>query len=83
MTLQGQFEQAVSESKSLPEKPSNDVLLKIYSLYKQATNGDVEGEKPIGFDFVNLAKYNAWEGLKGKNKEDAMQEYINLIKSLK
>ena len=83
MTLQEQFKQAVLESKSLPEKPSNEVLLKIYSLYKQATKGDIEGEKPIGFDFVNLAKYNAWEGLKGKNKEDAMQEYINLIKSLK
>lgn len=83
MTLQGQFEQAVSESKSLPEKPSNNILLNIYGLYKQATKGDVEGEKPIGFDFVNLAKYNAWESLKGKKREKAMQEYINLIDSLK
>ena len=51
MTLQEQFKQAVLESKSLPEKPSNEVLLKMYSLYKQATKGDIEGEKPIGFDF--------------------------------
>tara|TARA_B100001173_G_scaffold312279_1_gene332593 strand:+ start:3387 stop:3638 length:252 start_codon:yes stop_codon:yes gene_type:complete len=83
MTLQEQFEKAISESKSLPKKPSNDTLLKIYSLYKQATKGDVEGERPTGFDFVNLAKYNAWESLKGKNKEDAMQEYIHLVDSLK
>ena len=83
MTLQEQFEKAVSDSKSLPEKPSNDILLKIYSLYKQATKGDIVGERPTGFDFINLAKYNAWEGLKGKNAKDAMQEYIRLVDSLK
>ena len=83
MNLQEQFEQAVTESKQLPEKPSNDVLLKIYSLYKQSTQGDVSGEKPNGFDFVNLAKYNAWESQKGKTSEESMQEYIDLINSLK
>ena len=83
MNLHEQFEQAVTESKQLPEKPSNDVLLKIYSLYKQATQGDVSGEKPNGFDFVNLAKYNAWESQKGKTSEEAMQEYVDLINSLK
>ncbi len=83
MNLHEQFEQAVAESKQLPEKPSNDILLRIYSLYKQATQGDVSGEKPSGFDFVNLAKYNAWESLKGKTSEESMQEYVDLINSLK
>jgi acyl-CoA-binding protein len=83
MTLQEKFEKAISESKLLPEKPSNDILLKIYSLYKQGTIGDVNGEKPNSFDFVNLAKYNAWEKLKGLKSEEAMQDYINLIDSLK
>ena len=83
MNLQEKFEQAVLESKQLPEKPSNDILLKIYSLYKQATRGDITGDKPNGFDFINLAKYNAWESLKGKNTEEAMQEYVDLINSLK
>ncbi|MFL2581831.1 MAG: acyl-CoA-binding protein [Flavobacteriales bacterium] len=83
MNLHEQFKQAVIESKQLPEKPSNDILLKIYSLYKQATQGDISGEKPNGFDFINLAKYNAWESIKGKNSEEAMQEYIDLINSLK
>ena len=83
MNLHEQFEQAVTESKLLPEKPSNDILLKIYSLYKQATQGDVSGEKPNGFDFVNLAKYNAWESQKGKTSEESMQEYVDLINSLK
>ncbi len=83
MNLHEQFEQAVTESKLLPEKPSNDILLKIYSLYKQATQCYVSGEKPNGFDFVNLAKYNAWESQKGKTSEESMQEYVDLINSLK
>ena len=83
MTLHEQFDQAVSDSKKLSEKPSNDILLKIYSLYKQAKKGDISGDKPHGFDFINLAKYNAWESLKGKKSEEAMQEYVDLINSLK
>ena len=83
MALKEKFEQAVSESKQLPEKPSNEILLKIYSLYKQATLGDITGDRPNGFDFINLAKYNAWESLRGKDSEEAMQEYVDLINSLK
>tara|TARA_B100001094_G_scaffold314791_1_gene354026 strand:- start:291 stop:542 length:252 start_codon:yes stop_codon:yes gene_type:complete len=83
MALKEKFEQAVSESKQLPEKPSNEMLLKIYSLYKQATLGDITGDIPNGFDFINLAKYNAWESLRGKDSEEAMQEYVDLINSLK
>ena len=83
MELKEQFEQAVIESKQLPQKPSNDILLKIYSLFKQATQGDVEGDRPGGFDFVGAAKYDAWAELKGKSSNTAMQEYIELINSLK
>jgi acyl-CoA-binding protein len=84
MNLQEQFEQAVSRSKSLTEKPGNDILLQLYSLYKQATEGDVNIEPPANaFDFVGKAKYNAWESLKGKSKENAMQEYVDLVSKLK
>lgn len=84
MELNTQFEQAVAASKTLSEKPGNDVLLKLYSLYKQSTEGDVAGEAPSNpFDFVAKAKYNAWEELKGKSKEDAMQEYVALVNQLK
>jgi len=83
MTLQEKFEKAVLESKQLSKKPSNEVLLKIYSLFKQATQGDVKGEKPNGFDFINIAKYKAWEDLLGKKAEESMQEYVDLINSLK
>ena len=81
-TLQNLFEQAVSQSKTLPDQ-SNDNLLAIYGLYKQATEGDVNIEKPSNmFDFKGIAKFNAWEALKGISKEDAQNKYIQLIASL-
>lgn len=81
--LKGKFERAVLESKSLPEKPDNMTLLKIYALYKQATAGDVEGKRPGFTDMVGRAKYDAWAEQKGKSADDAMQEYVDLIESLK
>ena len=81
--LKAQFEAAVAASKQLPEKPDNMTLLKIYSLYKQATEGDVEGKRPGFTDMVGRAKYDAWAGVKGKASEEAMQEYVDLIESLK
>ncbi|MFN9710836.1 MAG: acyl-CoA-binding protein [Bacteroidota bacterium] len=82
--MQQQFEKAVSDSKALSERPNNDVLLQLYALYKQATEGDVYSEAPSNpFDIVAKAKYSSWEGLKGKSKEEAMQDYIDLIEKLK
>lgn len=84
MDLKEQFEQAVTESKSLPEKPGNDILLQLYSLYKQASEGDINADPPSNpFDFVAKAKYEAWAGLKGKSSTEAMTEYVELIKKLK
>ena len=77
------FEQAVADSKSLSEKPSTETLLKLYSLYKQATEGDVNTEPPGAFDFVAKAKYESWTSLKGKTKDEAKKEYIDLINKLK
>ncbi|MEK8031559.1 acyl-CoA-binding protein [Ideonella sp. DXS29W] len=81
--LKARFETAVAESKQLPEKPDNMTLLKIYSLYKQATAGDVEGKRPGFTDMVGRAKWDAWNELKGKSADEAMQDYIDLIESLK
>jgi diazepam-binding inhibitor (GABA receptor modulating acyl-CoA-binding protein) len=83
MNLQERFESAVAASKTLSEKPDNEVLLQLYSLYKQATEGDVSAEAPGGFDFVAKAKYEAWATLKGKPKEKAMEEYIALVDKLR
>lgn len=83
MTLETTFENAVKESTSLSERPSNDILLKLYGLYKQATTGDNTGDAPGGFDFKAIAKYHAWKELAGTSKEDAMTQYIDLINQLK
>ena len=78
------FQQAVAESKQLPSRPDNDTLLQLYSLYKQATDGDAPATSDAGmFDFVATAKYNAWYTIRGKAKEDAMKDYITLVADLK
>ena len=82
-SLKAQFDKAVADSKKLPDKPDNATLLKIYALYKQASEGDVEGKRPGMTDFVGRAKYDAWAAVKGKAKNDAMQDYVDLIESLK
>jgi acyl-CoA-binding protein len=81
--LKATFEKAVAESKQLPEKPDNMTLLKIYALYKQATEGDVQGKRPGFSDMVGRAKFDAWDGVKGTSAEEAQQQYIDLIESLK
>jgi len=81
--LKARFEHAVAESKQLPEKPDNMTLLKIYALYKQATAGDAEGKRPGFGDLVGRAKWDAWNDVKGKSADEAMQDYVDLIESLK
>lgn len=81
--MKSKFDAAVAASKQLPEKPDNATLLQIYSLYKQATEGDVTGKRPGMMDMVGRAKFDAWDKQKGKSSEEAMQEYIDLIDSLK
>jgi len=84
MDIKEQFEKAITASKSLAEKPSSEILLQLYSLYKQSTDGDVSGEAPSNpFDFVNKAKYDAWAALKGKTSEESMQQYVDLVNKLK
>jgi diazepam-binding inhibitor (GABA receptor modulating acyl-CoA-binding protein) len=82
MASQQEFESAVSRSKDLPKRPSNEELLELYALYKQSTDGDVSGDRPGGFDFKAIAKYDAWAEIKGKSKEQAIDEYVALVDKL-
>lgn len=83
MELNQLFDQAVADSKGLAQKPSNETLLLLYSLYKQATEGDAGVNAPSNsFDFVAKAKYEAWSALKGKPNTQAKEEYVALIKKL-
>ena len=80
--LKSRFEKACAAAKSLPSRPDNDTMLQLYALYKQGSSGDVAGKKPGMLDFVGVAKYEAWEGLKGLSQDDAMTLYIDLVSEL-
>jgi acyl-CoA-binding protein len=82
MSLQQQFDAAVAASKNLKERPDNATLLKLYALFKQSTAGDVEGKRPGFTDMVGRAKYDAWAGIKGLGREEAMKQYVALVSSL-
>jgi diazepam-binding inhibitor (GABA receptor modulator, acyl-CoA-binding protein) len=81
--LKSAFETAVANASKLAGRPDNATLLRIYGLYKQATQGDVQGAKPGFSDLVGRAKWDAWNQQKGASTETAMQAYIDLIESLR
>ena len=80
--LKKAFDAAVAGSKQLPERPDNATLLQLYALYKQGTDGDVDGKRPGFTDMVGRAKWDAWNKLKGKSTDEAQQAYVDLIESL-
>ena len=80
--LNQQFTQAQTDVTSLAERPDNATLLKLYAFYKQATDGDVAGDKPGMFDLVAKKKYEAWEKIKGLSADDAMKGYIAEVERL-
>jgi acyl-CoA-binding protein len=82
-TLEDQFKSAQAAVQKLSERPDNDTLLELYSFYKQATEGDVNCDKPSAFDFKARAKYDAWEARKGMKQEVAIKAYIRLVEHLK
>ena len=80
--LKGKFEAAAAAAKQTKKKPDNATLLKLYSYYKQATEGDVKGTRPGGLDFVGGAKYDAWAKLKGMTRDEAMTQYVKQVDKL-
>lgn len=82
MALADDFRSAQERVKTLTTRPSNDTLLELYSLYKQATDGDVQGKRPGMLDLKGRAKYDAWAGRKGLSQEAAMQQYVALVERL-
>ena len=83
MSLQDDFDAAVADSRNLRERPDNATMLQMYALYKQATSGDVDGERPGMTDFVARAKWDAWSGVKGTGKDEVMRKYVKLVGELK
>ena len=83
VSLDAQFDAAAAASKTLRRAPDNDTLLALYSLFKQASVGDVSGDRPGALDMVNCAKYDAWSQRKGMGRDDAMNAYVELAARLK
>lgn len=81
--LKQRFEQAVEKVRSAPPdgpfKPSNELKLKMYALYRQAIDGDVQGKRPGMLDVVARYKYDAWTMAKGLSAEDAMRKYLEEV----
>lgn len=82
MPLEDDFKTAQVRVKQLPSTPPSDQLLALYSLYKQATEGDVKGERPGMLDFKGRAKYDAWSSRQGTPANVAKQAYVDLVKHL-
>ena len=76
------FDHAATAAKALPQRPDNETMLQLYALYKQGSVGDVTGEKPGFFDFVGVAKFEAWEKLRGTSTDDARTRYVELVRKL-
>ncbi|MDY7224942.1 acyl-CoA-binding protein [Hyalangium rubrum] len=82
MALAEDFKAAQERVKTLSTRPSNDTLLELYALFKQGTEGDVQGKRPGMLDLKGRAKYDAWAGRKGLSRDAAMQQYVQLVDRL-
>jgi acyl-CoA-binding protein len=80
--LKKKFEDAAAAVKKLKEDPGNDVKLELYALYKQGSEGDVEGKRHGFTDMIGRAKYDAWAKTKGMSQDEAMKKYVALVKAL-
>lgn len=80
--LKARFSAMAETAKNLPKRPDDATMLQMYALYKQALEGDVQGDRPPIFDMVGRAKYDSWTKLKGMNSDTAMEQYIALIEKL-
>lgn len=83
VALDAAFLAATVEAKTLTKPPENATLLELYALYKQADAGDVAGDRPSVLDVVGRAKYDAWAKRKGVSRDEAMQDYVELVRKLK
>ncbi|XP_076901747.1 acyl-CoA-binding protein-like [Bidens hawaiensis] len=82
MGLQEEFDEHAEKVKQLTKKPTDEDLLILYGLFKQATVGPVNTSRPGIFDLKGKAKWDAWKAVEAKSKEEAMTDYITKVKQL-
>ena len=81
--LKKKFEAAAKDAQKLKKRPDDEDMLRLYAQYKQASEGDVSGDRPGAFSFVERAKFDAWAKLKGTDSTKAMESYVKLVERLK
>ena len=77
-----EFEQAVEAVAGLARDPGNDVKLRLYGLFKQATVGDATGSRPGFTNPVGRAKYDAWATVSGTAPDAAEEQYVAVVRGL-
>merc|ERR1711936_698251 len=77
------FNTAAEEVKNLASQPTNEEMLNVYALFKQASVGDCNTTRPGMLDMKGKAKWDAWDKKKGMEKAAAEAEYIELVEKLK
>jgi len=82
MATEAEFQDASVRIKTLTARPSNDEMLQLYGLYKQASKGDASGKRPGALNMVARAKFDAWAGYQGLSAEDARSQYVQLVDAL-
>ena len=82
MATEDEFTAAAEDVKGLATDPGNEAKLRLYALYNQATEGDVDGKRPGFTNLVGRAKYDAWADVRGLSADDARTEYVALVRSL-
>lgn len=80
--MDDRFAAAQAAVSALEEDPGNEVKLRLYALYKQATAGDASGKRPGMMDFVGRAKFDAWAALAGMSTDDAKAAYVEQVDAL-
>jgi len=85
-SLEEKFNAAVKAIQRLPSdgtfQPSNEMKLTFYGLYKQATAGPCQEQRPSIFNYINRAKWDAWDKCRSMSKEAAMTAYIDEIRKI-
>ena len=82
MSIDDSFQKTCEYVEKNTLKINQSTLLKLYSYYKQATKGDVMGERPGKMDFMGRAKFDGWSSLIGMSAEEAKKNYVRIGKEL-
>ncbi|CAH8382248.1 unnamed protein product [Eruca vesicaria subsp. sativa] len=82
MGLKEDFEEHAEKVRTLTTSPSNEDLLILYGLFKQATVGPVNTSRPGMFSMKERAKWDAWKAVEAKSTDEAMSDYITKVKQL-